>query len=1199
MLFLFVLSVPGLNLAQGQNSLRSKKTLLHSDTLKLDTLSLVPGACRLLSKGAALDTSAYTINYSESLIYFKKRPEDSLTVSYKVFPYLFSEPRRHKDPNLLLPDKKGFINPFIYRATAASSDIFSMTGLTKSGSISRGLSFGNNQDLALNSSLNLQLAGKLSNDVDILLAASDQNIPIQPQGNTQNLQEFDKVFIQLSNKNSKLVAGDFVVGKPSGYFLNYNKKVQGLGFSTLIGLATDTKDTLGQAHMRVSASVAISKGKFGRMQLEGVEGNQGPYTLRGNENEPFIIILSGSEKVFIDGQLMKRGQEYDYVIDYNTSQVVFTSRNLITKDKRIIVEYQYSDKNYSRSLLNFTDEYTRKNMKLYFHAYSEQDNKNQPVQQSLSDPEKKLLHNIGDTLSKAIYPAVDSVAWSNSLVLYRKPIGGDTVVSGIHYTTGVYIYSNDPAVSHFQLSFSNVGAGNGDYINIPSSANGRVFQWVAPVSGVHQGSYAPVIQLVTPKKKQMITGGGEFILSKHTTLGVEGALSNYDQNTFSPYDDQNNTGYAFRFNLNNKTYSGTLPPDTTGKPALKKPSRQDSLDHARVLNAAHLREIPGIPDPAMTSKWIFSKTLNYEYVQQNFTPIERYRSTEFERDWNTGTLPFVSDQHYTTAGFALTRNRYGSLGYTLSSFMEGSEYNGLKNDMNGTFARAGYMLKANVSLLNTGGTQSNSQFLRHKAELSKKIRRITIGVTEQQEVNRMRAPGADSLLPTSFSFFEWQAYVQSADTARNKYRLSYKHRQDFTAFQNHFNPLSDAQDLGFSLAVLKNKNNDLKTTVTYRQLEVLSTSLTSQKPENSLVGRIEYNLRLWQGLLTSNTFYEAGSGLEQKKEYSYVLVPAGQGQYTWIDYNGDGIKQLNEFEIALYPDQATYIRVFTPTDQYIKAYTNQFSQNLLLKPGARWTNKKGIKKGLSHFADQATYRVDRKTTSVDPVNAYNPFLKSILDTSLVTLNSSFRNTLFFNQNDPVFGIDLNFQDVRGKSLLTNGFETRLNDFYELRIRWNMNKTLGLIVTGKDGTKSNASQFFANRDYTLAYRGADPKLTYQPNNRFRLAFDYAYTEKKNNVDQGGETVFSSNLGAETKYNIVNKGSLTAKLNYIDLHYNGSPNSAVAYEMLDGLHPGKNVTWSVGYQRTLSNNIQVNITYEGRQSENIKTIHTGGATVRAFF
>ena len=1201
-LLFYLLSLALLGSAQSESRARVKKIRVVSDTLVLDSLSLIPGTIQLSASGKTLDTSTYSVLFSESKIVFRKRPEDTLSVQYKVFPYLFTETRKHKNIPQLRPDNRGFINSYIYTAANPENDIFRMEGLTKSGSISRGVSFGNSQDLAVNSSLNLQLSGKLSNDVDILLAASDQNIPIQPQGNTQNLQEFDKVFIQLSNKTSKLIAGDFVVTKPTGYFLNYNKKAQGVGFSTLFGTGMDPKDTVGQGHMRVSLSAAISKGKFGRQQIQGEEGNQGPYVLKGNENEPYIIILSGSEKVYIDGQLLKRGQEFDYVIDYNTAQVIFTARNLITKDRRIIVEFQYSDKNYARSLVNFNDDYVKDKFKMHFNIYSEQDSKNQPLQQSLNDQQKLLMHNIGDTLSKAYYPAVDSVAWSNSLVLYRRPVHGDTIVNAIDYP-GVYVYSNDPQVSHFQLSFSNVGQGNGDYINIPSSANGRVFQWVAPIGGVHQGSYAPVILLVTPKKKQMVTLGGEYQFNRNTYLSMEGAISDYNQNTFSPYDHDHDVGTAFRMLLSNKTFLGEILPDTskTAKDARKK-TKADSIKALQAIQApppsSSMPILPALNDNSL-NKWIFTKTLNYEYTQHDFNAIERYRSVEFERDWNTGTLPFVSDQHVINAGLVVSRNRYGSIGYTLSSLIEGSEYSGLQNAVSGMFNQKGFIIKADASLLGSRGSQSNTQFLRHHADISKHFRKITIGVSEQQERNILKTAGTDSLMTSSFNFLEWQAYVENADTMKNRYRVSYKQRHDFGAKDNQFSPLSVSQDMSFSLSLLKNRKSELKTNITYRELQVLDQTLTAQKPENSLVGRVDYNLHLWKGLLTSGTFYEAGSGLEQKKEYSYVLVPAGQGQYTWVDYNGDGIKQLNEFEIALYADQATYIKVFTPTDQYIKAFTNQFSENIMIKPAALWANKTGWRKVVSYFSEQATYRVDRKTTDQHPEEAYNPFLNSTLDTALVTLNSSFRNTVYFNQNNPVFGADINFQDVRGKSLLTSGFESRVNDFYELHVRWNLNKTFGLIFTGKEGQKSNSSQLFASRNYQLNYLTPELKLTIQPNTKFRLALDYIYTEKKNDPDLGGETVFSNNLGAEVKYNILTKGSINAKVNYIQLNYNGSPNSAVAYEMLDGLKSGKNATWSLSYQRTLSNNIQVNITYDGRQSENSKMIHTGGASVRAFF
>jgi hypothetical protein len=1176
--------------AQSGGQVRLKKILVSADTISLDSLSLIPGTIQLSVQGKILDTASYSILYSQGKIVFKTRPADTLMARYKAFPYLFTQTHKHKDIALLHPDNRGIFNPYVYSATGGDADIFRMEGLTKSGSISRGVSFGNSQDLSVNSSLNLQLSGKLSNDVDILLAASDQNIPIQPQGNTQNLQEFDKVFIQLSNKTSKLIAGDFMVTKPTGYFLNYNKKAQGVGVSTVFGTAMEAKDTVGQGHMRVSLSAAISKGKFGRQELVGVEGNQGPYILRGNENEPFIIILSGSEKVYIDGQLMKRGQEYDYIIDYNTAQVTFTARNLITKDKRVIVEFQYSDKNYARSIVNFSDDYVKKDLRVHFNVYSEQDSKNQPLQQSLNDQQKLLLHNIGDTISKAFYPAVDSVAWSNSLVLYRRPVHGDTLVGGVVYP-GVFVYSNDPVVSHFQLSFSNMGQGNGDYINIPSSANGRVFQWVAPIGGVHQGSYAPVILLVTPKKKQMVTLGGEYKLNKNTSLMMEGALSDYNQNTFSPYDHDHDVGEAFKLIFNNKT---VIWSDKTDTAALHKAEKAYEREYKGKSNAPTFD-----PVQALETKWIFDKTLNYEFTQHDFSPIERYKAVEFDRDWNTGTLPFVSDQHILSAGVIASRTHYGSLGYTAGSLIEGSEYSGLRNAVTGLFSHKGYVVKTDISLLESKGLVNNTQFLRHKADVSKHFRKITLGVFEQQERNMLRSAQGDSVAAASFNYFEWQAYAENADTVKNRYRVSYKQRRDFGVMQNQFSPLSYAQDMGFSVALVKNRKSQLKTNLTYRELQVLNPALTTTKPENSLVGRIDYNLRLWNGLLVSGTFYEAGSGLEQKKQYSYVQVPAGQGQYTWVDYNGDGIKQLNEFEIALFPDQATYIRVFTPTDQYIKAFTNQFSQNLLIKPAALWANKTGLKKMLSYFSEQATYRVDRKTTDQHPEEAYNPFLKSILDTALVTLNSSFRNSVFFNQNDPVFGVDMNFQDVRNKSLLTTGFESRVNDFYELRVRWNMNKTFGLILTGKDGEKSNTSQYFTSRNYQLTYLTPEAKLTVQPNLKFRVSLDYVYTEKKNNPENGAETVYSNNLGGELKYNILTKGSINLKLNYIQMNYNGSPNSAVAYEMLDGLKSGKNATWSVSYQRTLSNNIQVNITYDGRQSENSKMIHTGGASVRAFF
>jgi len=106
--------------------------------------------------------------------------------------------------------------------------------LSRKGSISRGVGFGNNQDVIVNSAMNLQLDGQISDNLFIQAAISDNNIPIQPDGNTQQLQEFDKIFIKIFNDKFSLTAGDFELSRPKGYFLNYNKKAQGakINFNT-------------------------------------------------------------------------------------------------------------------------------------------------------------------------------------------------------------------------------------------------------------------------------------------------------------------------------------------------------------------------------------------------------------------------------------------------------------------------------------------------------------------------------------------------------------------------------------------------------------------------------------------------------------------------------------------------------------------------------------------------------------------------------------------------------------------------------------------------------------------------------------------------------------------------------------------------------------------------------------------------------
>jgi hypothetical protein len=1156
--------------AQQTSNYRIKQVPIKGDTILIDTLSVIPGSFKIkLTNGKNLDSTQYTLVHTESKLILKPTQNriDSLIIEYRTFPYLFSAPLKHKDPNLIKPDMFGNTNPFTYTIQSKNEDLFKMDGLSKTGSISRGISFGSNQDVVVNSNLNLQLSGHLSNNIDIVLAATDNNIPIQPDGNTQQLQDFDRVFIQLSKEKTQLIAGDFQLTRPTSYFMNFYKKAQGISLSTALN-TTSGKELTGI--YKTSLSAAVSRGKFARNVIQGIESNQGPYRLKGAENEPFIIVLSGTEKVFIDGKLMDRGQENDYTIDYNTAEVTFTAKQLITKDKRIVVEFQYADRNYARSLVHVENEYETKKLKLRVNLYSEQDSKNQPLQQDLSDKEQQLLSDIGDTLSLAVSPTIDSVGFSNSEVRYKKT---DTLVNAQLYSIYQYNINSDSAL--YRISFSNVGQGNGDYKQIASSANGKVFEWIAPVLGVKQGNFAPVAILITPKQKQMLTAAVDYAFSANNKISVEAAMSNNDINTFSSVNNENNVGYGLKMNIDNSK-------------ALTHKNTTDSTKNPLKLIS----------------------NINYEYLQQHFSAIERFRSVEFERDWNRKIQDQLSDQHIVGATIGLAKKDIGFINYRFNAFIEGSNYNANKQQIGINLKKNGFNTIYDGSIL-TSKSIINSSFYRHKSNVFQEFKRFIVGYKDEYENNRFYTPSTNALATNSYKFWEWKGYIQNVDTTRNRYGITYTQRNDFalktTNTISNLNHSAHAQSIGGFFDFLQNPNKQLKLNVAYRTLQIIDSTITIQKPDNSLVSRIEYTFRGWKGLVSSNTFYEIGSGLEVKKEFSYIEVAPGQGTYTWNDYNENGIKELNEFEIAAFSNTATYIKIYTPTLDYVKVYTNQFSETLMLRPAALWSNKKGVRKFIARFANQTAFRIDSKTNDTTTnesfgtrfKNNYNPFLAEAQNNALASLNSSFRNTFFINQLSPVFAAEITYQNNRNKVLLVNGYDTRQNNYTEASIRWNMTKAVWWELAYKEGIKRSKNEFFTTRDYSIFYYETNPKLNYQPNTAFKISLTYKYANKNNALEYGNQLAVINDYGTEIKYNVLKKGSLNMKINYIEIKYNGESNNALSFEMLDALQIGKNITWSCIYQRNISKNLQLNLTYEGRVSENNKAVHTGGAQIRAYF
>ncbi|MCK4663629.1 MAG: hypothetical protein KAT68_12235 [Bacteroidales bacterium] len=1137
--------------SQNLNNLRVRHINTSPDTIKIDTLSIIPNSVKVYNVDEVLiNDTLYFIDYHKSLIILNKHLQnkfDSISITFRVFPYDFSKKYFNKDYKKFYEihdnNNEDYIYKYSYRED--DDDFFGKDKLNKSGSISRGISFGNNQDVIVNSSLNLQLSGKISENLNILAAISDNNIPIQPDGTSQQIQEFDKVFIKIFNDKTELTVGDFEIKKPKGYFMTLYKKVQGGSYSSDFNLKNNKIKKI-----NTSISGAVSKGKYARQVFNGQEGLQGPYKLHGNNNEQYIIVLAGTEKVYIDGKLLKRGLQNDYIIDYNIAELTFTPNQPITKDKRIVVEFEYSDKNYARFLVFSNNQVKTNNGKFWFNIFSETDSKNQPIDQELNDEQKRLLSKIGDNTNLAIVHNYDSIGFNNDMVLYKMI---DTLSNEGVYYDSIFVHSTSSDSAFYRVRFSNVGENNGNYIHVISAANGRVFEWIAPENGEKKGSYEPIVLLITPKKKQMLTFGGEINLLNNTKADFEFGITENDINTFSSLDNNDNTGYAVKFKL--------------------------------------------VHDFPVKNNTKLNTSLNYQLTDKNFNPVERYRDAEFERDWNLVSETGNYQEQLVNLQLIYINKSFVSAKYDVDYFSKDNGYKGLKNNINSNFRKNGFLFKINGSYLNSENTINKTSFLRYFTEFSKTFPVIQVGVNYEQEDNQWILINSDSLLNNSFMFNKWGLFINNADTIKNKFFANYSNRKDYLPLNNKMIYTTLGEDYNFGVHFLKNTNNNIKTTVTYRKLAVFESSLIDNKSENSLVGRIEHSLRAFKGTFTTSTFYELGSGLEIKKEFSYLEVANGQGVYSWTDYNENNIKELNEFEIAKFQDKADYIRIFTPTNDYIKTYYNQFNQIIYLNPYRKWHNKRGMKKFISRFSERFAYRINRKISDDNFFVNSNPFQGAINDTSLISINTSVRNTISFNKTSPKYGIDYIIQKNQNKQLLLNGFDSRNNLLNSIKFRWNISVYFTLLNNMDIGNKNYMSEYFSSKNYDIIYKKNGTTFNYQPNQTLRFSLIYKITEKKNN--SGNQKSTENNCGVEIKYNIIEKGNLAVKLNYLAIKYNEETNTFLAYEMLDGFNPGNNFTWEVLFQRNISNTLQLNFNYNGRLTKGNDTIHNGGVQLRAYF
>jgi hypothetical protein len=1130
------------NYAQVLTNMIKKKITFDNDTVKIDSLSLVPGTFKMYHQGELIQSDRYELDDERSYLYIKDstvlKETTELNVEYRRFRIDFYRPIVHQtfqkpDSGSRVKTGNGFSPP------GDADNFFTEDELNKSGSLSRGISIGNNQDASVNSDFNLQLSGNISPDISISGTISDSNIPVQADGTSQHLREFDKVFIELKSKKSTLIAGDFEISSSLSSFSKYRKNVKGIGFTTEF-------ETKRKFKLKSSLNTTLSKGKYNILKIQGIESNQGPYKLIGVDNEMYIVVLSGSERIYINGNLLQRGNDNDYVIDYNTAELTFTAKQIITKDSRITAEFEYSEQSYARFAVGTEHVFNTEKSEFFFQYFNEYDAKNQTLRQDISDEQKVLLHTIGDDLNSAVVPnVIENESHSANEILYRKT---DTLVNNIVFRD-VYVYTSDTLMTTYILGFSYVGEHKGYYVRMQTGLNGKVYQWTAPIDGLPQGNYEPVRQLISPKQKQVITLGGKTKIKGQMNLNYELSISDNDRNLFSTVDDDDNIGYAYKAGMENCFLLGD-----SGRTTLK-------------------------------------IGLEYMYINKKFYPLEPFRTPEFERDWNLGLQNFVSDEHLIHLTGSYKKDKLLSVDYRSEFLKRTAYYSGFKNKLIFSFKKKGYAVSADISYLASEDTIKTSDYIRYGTTFCKAFPKFSIGIVNTGEQNIMGTVDHSSLSPLSFRFHQFEAYSSSPEEKERSVKLSYINREDFIAKDGKLVFLSNSHDLKLSGVILNSKKNRLETNVTYRKLNLSDTLENTGGKGNSTIGNLAYSWNIFNGALNGSSFLEHANGNEFYNEYSYIEVNKGQGYYTWIDFNGNQLKELNEFVKANFQDEANFIKISLPTNRLQTVYNQSFNQSINIIPRRIWQNKTGIQKIASMFSDQFNFKMIRKIS-----DRYDYYQLNIPDSGLLSGVGNLRNNLLFETAKANFKIGYSYTLNSLEVLLVNGNDSRQNSNHEIMVI-KKNDKIGISNTFFKGEKRYSSEFFPKTDFNINIIGNTGTLFFKSGSKNEFIFDFTF--KKKRIGSGEENCNSYDTGIEYKTISSNSGTISVKFNYVGILFEGIPNTSVSYEMMEGLSPGKNFIWSVLWYKKINEFLQLELNYSGRKTGTNKMIHTGSVNIRAIF
>ena len=1137
-------------------------------TVQLPVHFIVPGSETIRAgRFRLLRGIHYRLDYARGRLQLKQRLPgvDSLQIVLRKYPFPVIERYFHRelqggDSSGVRDVQDALDSSAVVLRTRPSpflEEISSYEGnLEKSGTLVRGIQIGSNQDLTLNSGLNLQLSGHITPDVEVVAALTDESTPLQPEGNTQTLREVDKVYVKITSPHVGGTLGDFNMRYQNTSFGNVQRKLQGITLENQVGMATQ------------QVTFGTSRGIFHSVAFLGQEGRQGPYQLTGKNGERDIIVLAGTERVYVNGQLQTRGENNDYVIDYGLGQITFTSKRLITSEDRIEVDFEYTNsfQRYSRNFLGVSSHASRVMGWLDYDVrlFREWDDTNNLLEDSapLTAQEQEVLRQAGDDPLKAQVSGADSVGMGLGSYVRR-----DTTLQNGKESYFEYVGRGK---GDYTVRFTSVPPGQGSYRRVRLG----VYEYVGP----GKGNYLPIKLVPLAGDNKFLSTSVGARLAQPLTISAEVGVSQFDRNVFSPLDDQDNQRADFQLQSNYQ------------QPGLR-------------LLGQRLGQLT----------W---RTL-YRRREANFVALDRQFHPEFTYRWdldkssvNDEETTLETELRYQPVNSVVFRTSLGRLnkGNQISSRRVSVQLDATPHQQPEAHLQ--------VEKIQADRLASSSNWLRGSAWLAYQLGDIRPRLRFRTENRRVREPSGRL---TGFFYQEGEASVHLASLGGLEWELRSTFRQDYLYNPRRANQrlkLARTQTHELEASLRPNPHWQGQFSFLFREKDFApffeklpSDSIpvyranaqfqdTTWRDNQSHLANLNLQYRSTTGSFVGKWDYQVSSELVARREKVFLDVGENRGNYRFDETLGEYV-----------PDpQGNFMLFILPTGTFENVTRLETAWQLTYRPPL--SRKKMPRGGLGWLAQNLstlTYvKVEEESKNRNARDIYLLNFSKFQDPSTTLRGSLVINQdLNFFERHPIWGILVR---SRYRNTLSNQFldatnnEKRIIWERSLQVRRRLNRRkITLTVTYKNTLNRRRVSSLSSRNRNILSQAVEGALNYRPGVRWQLQLG-AETgwEQDRNAEQPLRVRFLE-LKPRAAYSLRGRARFSSNLTLI--HVNVTKNPAgrpIPFEMGKGKKEGTSFLLNLRMEYFLSSNVTMTVNYTGRRDAGFsRTIHVGTAEVRAFF